>query len=178
VTNIHSEATKAKRLIEAVREMLGPDDDLNEVLANTIEGETQLLEVIDRLVLEAQLAESYADAIKPIKADLDSRKARHEERANRLRQSIASVWADVGPRDKAGKLEAIKRPGYTLSFPWQSSKLVINDVELLPADCVTTETKVIKKANLEAINAKLDAKETVPGTHMSNGYQGISVRVK
>lgn len=175
---LQNEAAKAKLLADMVRDMLGPDDDLSEVLSNTIEGESDFFEYVDKMMMEALLAEAQAESIKAVKADLDQRKKRLEERAERIKQVVCNVWAEIGVRDKEGKLQSIKRPAFTLSFPWQKSRLVIDDVDMLPDDCVTTETKVIKKANAEAIDAKISAGENVAGCHMSNGYQGISVRTK
>lgn len=171
MVSMYSETQRAKQLADMVRSQLGTDDYLAEVIASTVEGETGLLEAIDKVIVQALELEANAESLKALKADMDSRKARLEERASRLRQSVFQVLSELGM-----DTEAIRRPAFTLSFSTQKPKPIVQDAALLPADCV--EQVVTLKPKLDAIKSRIEAGEAVAGVAMSNGGRSMSVRVK
>lgn len=162
--NLGREISEAKRLLEALAEDIGDDED---VKASVVEGETSLFEAVDMALEEVLKANMMIDGIDDVIQRLKHRRDRIDQRAGRIQQQIMMAMDAVGTK----KME---RPIATLSLRNVPGKVQIVSEEDIPSAYLVEETKVRpdKKAILEALKAG----ETVPGAEMSNGGQTIAVR--
>lgn len=163
--HLDAEFVKAEiaKLIEAYPE-LAEDESLR---ADTIEGQTNALRVIERALAERQDADMLAEAIKGKEAELASRRARFERRADAFKGLIKSIM-------KAAQLPKIQLPEATVSITKPRMSVGIENVDELPQGFFQIE----RKADKTAIKAAFDAGEQVPGAFQVLGSEGLSIRTK
>lgn len=139
-----------------------PDDP--ELLADMIEGETDLHEWLawiegKRLHDAEQLA-----GIDAVASDLAARKKRIKSRLDAFRQMGTEMLHLAG-------IGAVELPTATWSPTQVKPKRIVTDVDALPDDCVRIE----RKPDMKAINA---LPECPPGVTMDNGRQSVRVLTK
>ncbi len=156
------------RLVEHLKAMgFGDDDDL---ITDTVEGESDVLDKVSRLIRWMALQEANAEALKAVEADFASRRGRYSERVNWARTALARFMDEVG-------MAKIERPEATLSMRDGKPSVVYAgdfDVENLAPSLVKTK----KEADRAAIKAELEAGHEVTGATLSNGSRVLTVRVK
>lgn len=146
-------AFKARLIAE-----LGEDVD-PELIDGTIEGETDLYELLAKAARDALQAEATALAIQSLMNDNFSRKDRMMRRAEKLRAAVKAAMSD---------LEISRRdyPDMTLSMVPGRPRLIIDgDPQLIPTEFTKLEVVVDKPKIALALQdgAKLDfAHYTVP----------------
>ena len=154
---------------EAMREALQDVyDNLDpQALLDTIEGETDLTEVLQQVASQALEYETLAKATQERIEALQARKARTLKAAETLRSIVLQAMDTTG-RDK------ISGPEITLSVAKRRGSLVIDDESLVPACFFKPQPpKLDKKALTEA------AREgEQPGCHIGNGSISLTIRVK
>lgn len=138
-----------------VRDMLGDTDD-ERLLADALEGATDVFEVVDRLI---ERANADAGLVKAGKERL----SRIETRNERTRALIARML-------EALELRRLERPLATLSIADARRGVVITDEAELPATYLRTAP------DKAAILAALNAGEVVPGAELGNGA-GPTLRI-
>src|SRR5205085_8721680 len=147
---------------------LCPDLDLDEQLKlSTLEGETQLNEIVSALLAENEDDEGN---IAQIKAQIDVRKeriARFERRIESRRNAIISLM-------DCAAITKLPLPEATISLRTLQPRPKIVDEEALPS-AFTVEVTT-RKPDKEAIDAALERGEQVPGVVMTNGGASLSVR--
>lgn len=150
-------------LLEAYPE-LAEDDELR---ADVLEGETELHELVKRLVNIRQDATAMAAAIKAIKQDNADRQARFERKADGASTLLKSLLIAAG-------VDKVTLPEATVSITKPRTTVEINDETALPQGFVEIR-RVPKKAE---IKKALEAGEEIPGAKLALGEEGLMVRTK
>lgn len=149
-----------QRLLDALRdarELIAALPEDERLRIDTIEGETQLWELLD----------CYAEAALADKALIDKareRLERLERRAERAQSIVRRILDSVG-------LTRMERPLYT-AFTTFRSKPIVTDADELPASFMRTAPDMI------AIGKTLRAGETVPGATLSNPEPSLTLSVR
>lgn len=163
-STLDAEAEAARLLLtEMHRSGYGDDDEL---LADTVEGETGFLEAVDQALGEADDRVALADAIDTRIKALQARKERVLASAERIRDAITTAV------EASGVKLPLRLPTGTLSISTRQGGLAINEDEL-PAEFFKVETvrKVDRPALLEAIKAG-----PVPGVTRGNSRRVLTIR--
>jgi len=139
-----------------------------ETLADTLEGLSDLNEIIAAALRSALDDEAMVEALKDRIEAMRTRLDRLRDRARAKREACAQAMHDTGLRKvMAEDLTVSLRPG--------SARLQINDENLIPAHFWRTPEPVLDRRGLgEAIKGGT----VVSGAHMVEGQPTISVRVK
>jgi hypothetical protein len=144
---------KAARAALALKESIAAvttDDD--ELLADMIEGETDLFEIIDRLI--ARRAENMALAAGAAQhiETMRGRRERFERLAEQDRTLITQAMV-------IAELPSVRRPVATLSLSARAAKLVIDDEAAIPSSFWKAgDPKLDKSALAEAVRAHATAR--------------------
>lgn len=162
---VRNELTRLDELKSQLEIMCEGDVD-EQLLLDTIEGETDIQEML--LEVDDRIAEyeSNAAAIKMRIDDLTKRMNRNKRTAETLRTIILSAM------DKAG-IKKIESPQSTITLKAKARALQVNDEAEIPAKYWKPADPVLDKKGLIA-----DLKEniTVPGASLDNG--GILLQIK
>lgn len=135
--------------------------------ADVLEGETNIQDVLTRLVNVSRDAETMAEAVKARKQEIGERQNRFERKAEAARKLILSVM------EKAD-LPKIQLTEATLSMRVLPPAPIVQDADALPDNCVRIE----RKPDMKAIKAELEGGREVPGIAMSNGRPSLTIRTK
>lgn len=153
-------------LVRQVAEMLAPYRDDEELFLDTLDGETDALDIIDRELAAELQDRALADAIAAQVEILRKRAARISERADTRRLAILRVMQAVDVRKMERPLATISRRDGSVS------------VRITDADAVPTQLcKIVKSPDKAAIRKQIEAGETVPGAELARGEETLSVRV-
>lgn len=183
-------------------ELDAEDDDNSQVLLDTVEGETNLLEAVDTVLQRLAVLKAYQEAIKKAKQNMDARAARFAKSEESLRTMIANALEIIEQR----KLE---RPLATVSLTQVAPKCTVTQEADIPSDYwkqpdpvldkkkLTDALKVREKvieAQLEVLTKRLHAGEItmderaalaskvfeenppIPGAELGNGGVTVTVR--
>jgi hypothetical protein len=184
------EAQTVKALRESIA-ALNEDDDL---LADTIEGETGFYEVIDRLMDRILEAEVMVEGVDAVVARLTARKQRAETNAKRDRALIEQAMT-------IAELDTMTRPAATFTLARRAPSLVITEEsEIPPRFWKAGEPKLDKKALTDALRDRAAAwaaasqrtgdertqaiaalavtHPDIPGATLSNGAPSLTIRIK
>jgi hypothetical protein len=144
-------------------------DDLDaETLADTLEGLSDLNEIIATALRSALDDEAMTDALKGRIEVMKARLDRLRDRARAKRQVCAKAMHDTGLRKvTAEDLTVSLRPG--------SARLQVNDETLIPADFWRTPEPILDRRGL---GEALKGGTFVQGAELIEGEPTISVRVK
>ncbi|MCO5092633.1 siphovirus Gp157 family protein [Bosea sp. (in: a-proteobacteria)] len=143
---------------------LGEDETLR---SDTLEGETDINNILAKLVQEREAAYAMAEGVKAPVNDLRERKARLERRGDGYGEAIERVMAAAG-------LSKVMLPNATISVSQAAPSVVIKDEDAIPERFVRIKREIDKAA----INAAVKAGEEIPGVVVGNGGQRLMVRVK
>lgn len=158
----------AKGLADALREGgFGDDEDL---ILDTLEGESDAMEAVSRLLRWMNERQATAQSIKTLEADYAARRKRYEEAVKSARGALARFMDETG-------LTKIERPEATLSMR-QGSPSVIYPADLDPETLPEKFRRWTCEADKAAIKDAMLAGEDVPGLTLSNGGTSLAVRVK
>ncbi len=159
------------RQVAAARDlvaMIGDQNDADETLINDmIEGETGLIEALDRAVSAIRDSGVIEHGCKAEIDILDARRRRAQRRQETLRTAIEQAMVSVG-------IDSITLPTKTLSIVHRDGKAVITEEAEIPAEFWTPQPPKLDKA---ALNAALKER-SVPGAHLSNGTVSLMIRSK
>jgi hypothetical protein len=155
------------RAAQAIKAMLASEQD-EELTLDMIEGETDFLSLLDRIMDGVADDESMIEAIKIREAELKARKQRIEARISRARQIVEQGMLQAD-------LTKIERPEYTLSIRKGTPQLNVYDESAIPADYFKLPPPVLDKP---ALKAALNDGYPVPGASLNNGQPSLSVRRK
>jgi len=147
-------------------EMLGDDFDA-ETFWDSLDGETDALDIIDHLLASMQEDEALADATKAQASELSARASRVASRASAKKKALGTIL-------DAANQKKIERPRGTVSRLAGRLSVQITDEASVPSQlCKTTVTP-----DKTAIKKQLEAGEAVPGAELVRGPDTVSVRVK
>ena len=142
--------------------------DDEQLRADAIEGETELFDVIRRLVIEAKTAAGKAEGVKITVKEMSERKARLEHQEERIRALILSLMQMAG-------LRKLPLPEATLTVSNKKPQPLKPDSALgLPAEFI--RTTITHVPDMLAIHAAYKEGRTVPGIAMSNGGSVLTIR--
>ena len=164
--NIHGDIAYLNALIAELLITHPELADDEELRADTFEGETDLHNVLTKLVSMAMDAASFAEAIKARGDDLAERRKRFTNKEASIRGLIQSILERAN-LPKVQLLEA------TLSIRQIAPSPIVTDADLLPDTCV----KIERKPDMAAIKEAMSTGE-VPGIAMSNGKTSLTIRTK
>jgi hypothetical protein len=154
-------------LIERVAAELAPYRDDEQTYLDTLDGETDAMDLLDRAIAAEQSDRASVQAIAAHVADLKTRAERIEMRADAARRVQMMIVKAVG-------LRKVERPLATLSIRAGSVSVRITDEGAIP----TQLCKTITTPDKSAIKAQLQAGVDVPGAILATGDETLSVRVR
>ena len=156
------EIEAARILREQIVTAAGDDPDF---IRDSIEGETGLFEMIDRMVADDGEDAALIDAIKAYEAKIEARRARVEKRVS-VRRALLGTALELG--------EITKRecPAGTISLRKVAPSVILTEEADIPARFFKAQPPKIDK---KAIGDALKAGEAVPGATLSNGSVTTSI---
>jgi hypothetical protein len=158
---------------EYLREQLRfafPEAD-EDTLADTLEGESNLDQLLIAVMRSADEDEILVAGIKARVEELNERKKRIERRIEAKEAIVLSAM-------ERANLKKIEAPDFTVSTRAVPGKVVITDETLIPAEFMRTPEPPAPVPDKKAIGDALKANTEVPGCLLSNGGAGLSVRRK
>ena len=154
------------RMAEMIRDMLGEDFD-QQAFIDTLEGETDVMEVLGHLIRDREEAKAHAAASDELAKTYAARASRLKSRADAMTKAMGEVLDATGERK-------IAHPLATVSRTKGRDSVTITDPDAVPSQLC----KVVKTPDKMAIKAQLDAGEAVPGAEITTAPDGVLVRVK
>ncbi|MGH0280785.1 siphovirus Gp157 family protein [Sinorhizobium meliloti] len=168
--NIHRQTEAAKSLLCSLRDQ-GVDDDA-ELVADAIEGETNLTEAIEAAVAEIDECDVLVTGLKAKEAEFEARRKAIEKRAERIRALIEQAML-------ATDQLSMKLPTATLSLTKRAAALIVTDEADIPAKYWVEQPRPAPKLDKKALTADLrEAKAAIPGATLDNGSFSLTVRRK
>lgn len=155
-----------ERIASSIREMMGEDFDTDTFL-DTLDGETDVLDIIDWLLRKRSETVSVVAAIKAEEGALRARRKRYETRETSVKKSLQAIL-------RAMDMVKIERPLATVSRRSGHTNVVIRDARDVP----TQLCRITRTPDKAVILKILKAGEAVPGAELETGDETISIRVK
>ena len=153
-----------RRMSDNIRAMVGDDEDC---FLDTLDGETDAMDVLGKLIQERQEMKANEAAVKDLAKTYQERAARLNAKADAISQTIGHLLDAIGSKKVAHPLATVSRTKA------RQSVLVTN-----PEEIPTQLTKTKRSPDLVAIREQLEAGEFVPGAEIKLGNPGVTVRVK
>lgn len=143
--------------------------DDQETFLDTLDGQTDALDVLDALVIERAKASAAEDAAKGVASMFNDRAKRQAEKQASLSRMMGKVLDAIGETK-------IQRPIGTISRTKARQSLEVYDEAEIPSQLM--RTKITIEPDTAAIKAQLEAGVIVPGAQFKTGEPGITVRIK
>jgi len=159
---------EAARLLRADLADLVKDDP--EFLRDSIEGETNLFECLDALVMSVTEDQALIRGIKGTIGEFQARMERIENRCDMKRSMIA----------KAMELAEVKKresPAATVSLRKVPASVIVTDESTIPAKYWKQPPAPPPKLDKKALADALDDGERIEGATLSNGSMTIQIRI-
>lgn len=141
---------------------LKQDDDFK---SDILEGSTDLLEVLNMLLFDLILTESYLEGSKITRARVEQREKKLKGRQEVIRNILKRLLT-------AAEMRKITVPNGTISLSAKPLSVEILDEGLIPDELM----RIKREPNKTLIGEKLKAGESVPGATLSNGGETITIR--
>jgi hypothetical protein len=138
-----------------------------ELLASTVEGETDFHAVLDRVL------DAFLDTVS-MKASIADRMSALKERGERFDRKAEALKGLAHGMMEAAEQRKIILPQATLSIMAGRKRVVVDDVDALPQGFVKVERVPLKTELAAALNVE----ESVPGAHLEIGPPTLSIRTK
>lgn len=167
MTYLFEHAHIVRNQIEALKGIYPELEEDADLLATTVEGETEFERVIDKLVTFVREAETMAEAVKARKDEIAERQKRFERQSEAGRKIILSLM-DAAQQPK------VTLPEATLSITKPREKLNIWAEEEIPQGYF----QLIRKPDTKAITAALKAGNEIPGAELELGSPSLMIRTK
>jgi hypothetical protein len=165
-----TQLTHSVTVYQSIRErIIALEADIDEeTLADTLEGVTDLHEVVAVVVRSALVDEALVEGLKGHIRDLQDRQHRLAERAGKRRQVARDAMAEVD-------IKKIAAPDFTVSVRLGSPSLVVVEEDAIPASYWEP-----REPRLDRLALIKDLKSGVPvaGAGLSNPQPVLSVRIK
>lgn len=167
--NIARQAEAAKRLVASLR-LQGVDDD-EELVADTIEGQTSLQEAIEAALSEIDECEIHIIGLKAKEAEFSTRRSRLEARVDRIRAIIEQAML-------TSEQMAFRMPGATVTLNKKQPGLLVTNEADIPTRFWIEQERPAPKLDKKALADALRADEVIAGATLDNGSYSLSVRRK
>jgi hypothetical protein len=160
----------AAQQYQVIRERLRAEDpDLDErTLADTVEGLTDLHEIVAAIIRSALEDEALALGLKDRMAEMQERLERLADRAVKRRQIAREVMIET-------EIKKITAPDFTLSMRPGSPSLVVMDEAAIPQEFWEPRDP---RLNRQGLLVELKQGATITGVALSNPEPVLSVRTK
>ena len=139
-----------------------------DTLADTLEGITDLHEMIAVVIRSALVDEALQAGLRMRLEEMRLRTSRLEERAAKKRQLALEAMSEIG-------LKKLQQPDFTASARAGSPSLVVVSDEVIPESYWIPQAP---KLDRQSLLAALKRGEAVSGTQLSNPKPTLSVRTK
>lgn len=149
-----------------LRDMLGEDYD-EATFFDSLDGETDFMDIVGRLVRERVEADAFETAAKAAAETYTLRARRMAERRNAVNKALGALLDAINESKVTHPLATVSRTKARVSA-------LITD----EADVPTQLCKIVRAPDKTAILAALEAGEAVPGAELHTGERGVAVRVK
>ncbi len=152
------------------RERLATDfpDAGEECLHDTLEGLTNLTDMLAEVLRSALEDQAFASALRGRVGDMQARLSRIEERARKKRDLVCAVMERADVRK-------LTEPDFTVSLRPSRAPLVLTDEEAIPGDYWKPQPA---KLDRQGLLAALAGGKEVSGALLGNAPMTISVRTK
>ncbi len=144
-----------------------PDAD-DECLRDTLEGLTNLTDMLAEVLRSALEDQAFVTALRSRIGDMQARLTRIEERARKKRDLVRTVMERADVRK-------LTEPDLTVSLRPSRAPLVVTDEEAIPEGYWKAQAP---KLDRQGLLAALSAGRDVPGALLGNAPMIISVRTK
>jgi ribosome-associated translation inhibitor RaiA len=165
VMELRRETEAARELLKSIAETLGDDQELIET---TIEGETGLMEALERAVNRIAAINALEEGIRKQMDGLKTRLDRLDTQRDTLRATVCAAM----------EIANIKR--LELAIGTVTRKAVPPKVEVIAEEDIPAKYWIVPepvtKLDKKLLLADLNKKVIVPGATLSNGGETISVR--
>ncbi len=158
----------AEDVIKEINALLAEYPQLNEdeeLLKDTLEGNTRFNEVMEKFLSAMRENETLAEAVSQRIGKLRERQTRLTHRAQFFRSLMHRLmdWAGI---------KSLALPEAKISVVNSPEKVIITDESAIPDDFM----RVTKEPNKAAIKTAMKSGSIIPGATLSNGGTTISVR--
>jgi hypothetical protein len=167
--NLHSlthELSSHLLFRERLREAFPDADD--ECLQDTLEGMTNLSEMLAEVLRSLLADEDFVGALKKRIGEMQARSSRLAERARKKRDLVSQVMADA-------EIKKLMEPDFTVSLRALRAPLVVVDEDQVPEAFWKPQTPKLDRQGLAIV---LSTGQEVPGAVLGNAAMAISVRTK
>jgi len=163
---LEQEAIAAKALVEAVAAF---EDE--ELTADTVEGESELFEIVDKMLAAEAFATATAKGAEEMAAAMKQRADAAKERSKRIRAAIEAALLTAG-------LEGIRftRPAGTMTLKRNPEQLEVEEESEIPTQFFKRQQPRLDRAGLK--KALKDGPDPIPGARLRDGGFSLQIRRK
>ena len=165
-----NQITLAVTHYQVIRDRIRSEEqDIDDVtLADTVEGLTDLHEILAAVIRAALVDEAMASGLKTRSKEMQDRLARIEQRAAKRRHIAHDVMLET-------EIKKITAPDFTISLRPGTPSLVVIDEAAIPEPFWEPQAPRLKRRELVV---QLKQGDTIPGAQLSNPEPVLSVRSK
>jgi hypothetical protein len=160
----------AKINYRSIRDRIGAQDPQidEQTLADTVEGLTDVLEILQAIVRAALADEAMVRGLKCLLSDMQGRLDRLQERAAKRRQIARDVMVELD-------LKKLNAPDFTVSIREGAPSLMVINEDEVPSIYWQPGEPLLRR---QALADTLKQGSDVPGVALSNPEPVLSVRVR
>ncbi|MBX5063281.1 siphovirus Gp157 family protein [Rhizobium lentis] len=167
--DIVRQAEAAKRLVASLH-LQGVDSD-EELVADAVEGQTDLKEAIESALAEIDECEVHIIGLKAKEDEFATRRKRLEERVDRIRALIEQAMLTA-------EQHLFRLTGGTVSLNRRQPGLIVSNDADIPTRFWIEQERPAPKLDKKALTEALRNGEAIPGANLDNGSFSLSVRRK
>lgn len=153
---------------EAIKAGLLAVTDDEDAIRDTIEGETNLHEMVRGMLLSIEDDQLMVDGASARITDLQERKRRFEERIDSKRSLIEQAML-------VGEIDKFEMDLATISLRATPQKAIVAEESEIPSEFFAPQPP---KLDTKKLTAALKEGQAIPGASLSNGGRTISIRRK
>ena len=163
--NVQSNITLIEMVSAELREMLGDDFD-PDTFWDSLDGETDALDLVDRILKHRAADKALADATKAQATELSGRAKRLSERDAAHKRALHTLLNAAGEKKLERSLATVSVQKGRISVR------IVNEEDVPSQLCKTTIAP-----DKTAIKKQIEGGEDVPGAELVRGDDTISIRV-